>query len=119
MRPGAKLSHKIIRELKARGWWAAQISAEMNTGIPDILATRPGGSIHIEVKALGDSVRDSQLNWAYLYHEQCGGHVFFLRENKLGRFQIMIVPTPAGMSKSLFDVDGISNAVTFIEDVLK
>lgn len=88
MKPGTALSRKIIRELQDRGWWATQVSAAMNTGVPDILATRPGGSIFIEVKALGDTIRDSQLNWAILYHKQCRGHVYIVEHLAQNEFML-------------------------------
>lgn len=93
MKPGTILSRKIIRELQARGWWATQISAAMNTGIPDILATRPGGSIHIEVKAEGDTIRESQSNWAINYYRAVGGHVY------------VVVKRPTEYEVLRFDID--------------
>jgi hypothetical protein len=56
----------------------------MNTGIPDILATRPGGSLHLEVKALGDALRDSQLNWAIDYYALCCGDTWAIFEQVEG-----------------------------------
>lgn len=102
MKPGTALSRKIIRELKARGWFATQISAAMNTGIPDILAEHfdPDHILHIEVKALEDDVRDSQINWAHLLCFHFRGRVHLIREIRdgyslefyhaeLGRFIVM------------------------------
>jgi Holliday junction resolvase len=93
MKPGTKLAKQIIQILKANGWWATQVSAHMNTGILDIIATRPKNSLHLEVKAYGDTVRDTQLNWCYQYHEDCGGYGYFIKENK-DSFSVIIVPSP-------------------------
>lgn len=82
MKPGAKLSKQIIKILKSHGWWASQVSANMNPGIPDVLATKPSGSLHIEIKAEGDTIRDSQSNWAIEYYRATCGHVYVIVQGK-------------------------------------
>jgi Holliday junction resolvase len=94
MKPGTKLSKQIIKILIDRGWWAAQVSAHLNPGIPDVLATRPGASLHIEVKAKGDELRDTQINWAMEYYRLCGGDTWVILEGNYGFHVLKIQANP-------------------------
>jgi hypothetical protein len=82
-RPANKIARNVRAIFNQLGFWCQHISADLNPGIPDLLAC--GEDYYwIEIKSKHDVDQPSQNAWRSVYKSQGGQNWYRLRELSKG-----------------------------------